>query len=252
MGVKTMSINMLLIFFFTAISIGGVFLEYTIISRYFYKPNPTAHFNISSQRTVYEGQIFPIELLLDGIEKPINAVQIDLSFDPEKLEVVEFVTKDSFIKIFIDKQIDNSVGFVRVSGGVPNPGYNKKIGLFGNLLVRAKKSGLVTVSILPSSAVLLNDGLGTNIMKQYGKYSYLILPKDDAIPADEEGFETALILGAQADQDKERLNFFEEDGTIYPVENSDKPEIAFVKNNKIISLLHALDGWIMRIITLSF
>jgi len=111
---------------------------------------------------------------------------------------------------------------------------------------------LVTVSILPSSAVLLNDGLGTNIMKQYGKYSYLILPKDDAIPADEEGFETALILGAQADQDKERLNFFEEDGTIYPVENSDKPEIAFVKNNKIISLLHALDGWIMRIITLSF
>ncbi|MBE2290765.1 MAG: hypothetical protein IAE95_14525 [Chitinophagaceae bacterium] len=252
MGVTTMIMNMVFIFVFTAVSIMVVAAEYFIITRFFYHPPQTAHFNIASQRTVYQGKLFPVELVLDGIERPINAVQLDLEFDPKQLEVVDFVTKDSFINIFVEKKIDNSLGFVRVSGGIPNPGYNKKIGLFGNLMVRAKTTGVVTVKILPSSAVLLNDGKGTNVMRNLGEFSYLVLPIDDKIDVGDPEVESAFILGAQAEAAKNQFYFYDENDTIYPVKNEPEDEVVIRTNHPVVEFLHGIDSFIIQLITFSF
>lgn len=252
MGLGTMILNMMFILAFTGISVLTVYGEYKLINAFFYVSPKTAEFNSSSQKTVYQGKLFPLELVVDGIERPINAVQLDLSFDPLKLEVVDFISKDSFINIFVEKQIDNSVGFVRISGGIPSPGYDKEVGLFGNLMIRPKEPGVTTIRILPSSAVLLNDGKGTNVMKGTGEYRYLVLPSEDTLETEDQTKETTFILGAQAQAREDQFIFYEDDGTMEPVQKLKQEELSERTNHWFVEILHAIDSAIIRFVTLSF
>ncbi len=252
MGLGTMLLNMVFILIFTGVSALTVYGEYKLINSYFYVAPQTAEFNSSSQKTVYQGKLFPLELVVDGIQRPINAVQLDLSFDPLKLEVVDFISKDSFINIFVEKQIDNTVGFVRVTGGIPSPGYDKEVGLFGNLMIRPKEPGVTVIKILPSSAVLLNDGKGTNIMKSTGEYRYLVLPAEDTMETEDQTKETTFILGAQTQAREDQFIFYEDDGTMEPVKESSQEELSQQTNHWLVEILHSIDSTIIRFITLSF
>src|SRR6185437_8354598 len=61
-----------------------------------------------------------------------------LGFNPAKVEVVGVSTQDSFAKIFIQKTIDNTSGYVRLTGGIPNPGWAGTNGLFETIYLKAK------------------------------------------------------------------------------------------------------------------
>lgn len=253
MGSTTMLLNMVFILFFTLSSMSLVYIEYRLISYHWYSPSQTVHINLPSQKTVYQGALFPVELVLDGIERPINAVQLDLSFDRTQLEAVDVITKDSFITLFVEKTIDNDHGFVRISGGVPNPGYDRPIGLVGHLMLRAKQPGAVRIRMLPSSAVLLNDGKGTNVMREYGEFRYLVLPATDKIEAQvDEGAERMFILGAQAEAAKNQFYFYPESDTIYPVETRSEEKVGRTSIHPAIELLRSIDAVILRLITFSF
>ncbi len=168
----------------------------------------TASFVIPPKGQYKLGEIFSMNIEVDNLKNSINAIQADLKFDPKKIEVVNISTKNSFANIFIQKESNNTKGYVRLTGGLPNPGWRGARGLFGTVYFKAKQSGLVTIAYLPTSLVLANDGHGTNLLKSRPSVSYLILP--DKLSLEEEKTQTKFIskenvLGASTQ--KNQLDF---------------------------------------------
>lgn len=172
------TLNGFVILVFSLVSIGIVFLEIQFLHILGYPPTPkTASFAIPSTGEYRLGEVFPMKLEITGIKTPINAVQADISFNPQKLEVIDITTTDSFATIFIQKEINNKIGYARLSGGIPSPGFSGADGVFGTVFLRGKVPGLARVKFLPTTLVLANDGKGTNVLKDYATVSYLILPE---------------------------------------------------------------------------
>ena len=132
-----------------------------------------------------------MKIEITGIKTPINTVQADIGFDPAKLEALDVITDTSFANIFIQKEINNDVGYARLSGGLPNPGFSANSGVFGTIIFKSKTPGAVKVEFLPTSMVLANDSTGTNVLKDYASISYLILP--ERVTSSEEESQKKLI-----------------------------------------------------------
>lgn len=192
--------NGLLLLLFSLVSIGCVYVETQILfSMGFPEPTKTASFVIPEKAHYRIGEIFTMKIALENIDNPINAIQADLGFDPEKIEVVDISTKDSFANIFIEKEINNTQGWARLIGGIPNPGWIDHRGTFGVVYFKAKNPGIVTITFLPSSAVLANDGRGSNILKQLPEVSYVIAPErisDEETQKQAKIFSNKEVLGA--------------------------------------------------------
>lgn len=196
---------------FSLISFGLVFAESKILFKLGFPPTPkTVSFVIPSKGQYRLEEIFPMKIEIAGVKTPINAVQADVSFDPQKLEVVEISTEDSFANIFIQKEFKNEVGYARLTGGLPNPGFFADHGFFGTIFFKGKVPGLTKVEFLPSSLVLANDGRGTNVIRQLASASYLILP--EKISAEEKKEQEVLIqplvLGEETEETQ--MKFYEE------------------------------------------
>ncbi len=171
-------LDTVLILIFTLFSFGLVFVESRILFKMGFPPTPkTVSFVIPSKGQYRLGEIFPLKIEVTGIKVPINAVQADLGFNPERLEIVNISTTDSFANIFIQKEINNEVGYARLTGGLPNPGFFSDRGLFGTVYFKGKSPGVTKIEFLPSSLVLANDGRGTNVLRELTSVSYLILPE---------------------------------------------------------------------------
>jgi len=124
------------------------------------------------------GSTFTVSLVLDTGNKFINAVEADLSFPPDKLQVVSPTTGRSFIQVWVAQPTyDNSTGRLKFQGAVPNPGINTSAGVISTITFRVRSTGTAQIKILDSSKVLLNNGLGTDVLEQRtsGTY-YLSLP----------------------------------------------------------------------------
>lgn len=203
---------MVLILAISLMCAGFVFIESRVLFKMGFPPTPkTVSFVIPPKGQYRLDEIFPMEIDIVGIKVPINAVQADISFDPRKLEVIDVLTEDSFANIFIQKEINNEVGYARLTGGLPNPGFFADHGIFGTILFRGKSPGVVKIDFLPSSMVLANDGKGTNVLKDLASVSYLILP--ERISKEEAELQKTIsmkpvVLGAS--NDGAQMKFYEE------------------------------------------
>ncbi len=202
-----------MIFVISLLSIAFVYGETLLVRKTGLISTPkTVNFVIPSKGQYRLGEIFPMKIEIAGIETPINAVQADLGFDSNKLEVTYISTKGSFAEIFIQKEINNEAGFARLTGGLPNPGFFSDRGLFGTVYFKAKQPGLVVIEFLPSSLVLANNSEGTNVLKKLDQVSYLILPEE--ISEEEKHLQrdftnmTSGVLGIE--HDATQLTFFED------------------------------------------
>lgn len=203
--------NGLIITSFSFISLGFVFVEKVALNELGFPPTQkTVTFEIPSEGEYKIGEIFSMEIKIKGIKVPINAVQADFQFDPHVVEVVDILTDVSFADVFIQKSINNEIGYARLTGGLPNPGYDEEEGAFGTVMFRGKSSGVVEVEFLPTSLVLANDGEGTNVLKELASASYLILP--DRLTEDELSLQEDLleenVLGQKTERTK--LEFYDE------------------------------------------
>ena len=131
--------------------------------------------------TYFVGSTFDISVYVNTGDQTVNAVQVDIQFPPDKIQVASPSTGKSFISVWISQPTySNTKGAISFIGGLPTPGINTSSGLVSTITFRAKAPGLVTLSFNSSAQVLLADGQGTNILSSTnkGKYNLIIPPPE--------------------------------------------------------------------------
>lgn len=168
-------IDSLIVLVITLISLGLVYFEARLLTSLNLPfTQKTVQFVIPDKNEYKLGEIFPVKIDIKGVKVPINIVRADLQFDPNLTEVIDIATDASFASIFIQKDINNDLGYARLTGGIPNPGFQDDAGTFGIVYMRGKRPGPIEVNFLPSSLVLANDGKGTNVLVDLPKATYFV------------------------------------------------------------------------------
>ncbi|MEK7503535.1 MAG: cohesin domain-containing protein [Patescibacteria group bacterium] len=123
--------------------------------------------------TFYVGGTFDISILLNTNSNNVNAVRVDVEFDPKKLQIANPTAGKSFISVWVAQpSYSNEQGRATFRGGSPSPGINTSAGLVSTITFRAIAPGETTISFLETSLVLLDDGKGTNILSSLGQGQY--------------------------------------------------------------------------------
>jgi hypothetical protein len=241
-----------LVLLFSIFSIGVVFGESKILQKFGFLPTPkTVAVVIPTTGQYHLGEVFPVKVEVVGAKYPIDTVQTDIGFDHKILRVVDVSTDGSFAKIFVQKKIDNEVGYTRLSGGLPDPGFLGDQGLFGIVFFQGISPGLAKVEVLPSSMVLVSDS-GTNVVKELASATYLVLPEKIS-PEEEEqqnqiDYNGKFVLGEKtaAEEEGTKIKFDEESevmGMQTKLENASREKTSFA--DVFVELLGVTDRIIL-------
>ncbi|MDE2019279.1 MAG: hypothetical protein KGJ13_02945 [Patescibacteria group bacterium] len=110
------------------------------------------------------GSTFTVSLYVNTGGQSVNAIQANLAFPPDKLQVVSPSSGQSVIQIWMNQPTySNLNGTLSFQGAVPNPGINTDAGLLSTVTFRVIATGVAAVSIVNSN-VYLNNGEGTNVL----------------------------------------------------------------------------------------
>ncbi|MFC1678141.1 hypothetical protein ACFLZ9_00210 [Patescibacteria group bacterium] len=103
-----------------------------------------------------------VQVMIDSQEQTINAVDINIEFEPDKLSVDSLQFENSFCSIIISEKINNQEGIINITCGTENEIASSTINV---ALITFKKlvPGWTALSCNDSS-VLASNGLGTNIL----------------------------------------------------------------------------------------
>jgi len=128
--------------------------------------------------TFFVGSTFDVSVFMNTGGENVNAVEVNIQFDPRKLQVASPTTGKSFIEVWVAQPTySNTKGTMRFIGGVPTPGIKITAGLVSTVTFRAISPGETSVVFLDSSKVLRNDPDGTNILTSLSKGAYnLVIP----------------------------------------------------------------------------
>jgi hypothetical protein len=124
------------------------------------------------------GSTFDVSVFLDTEGESVNTISLALSFPPETLQLVAPSAGNSIIGIWsAQPQFNNIEGRVEFQGGVPG-GTSVSKGLISTLTFRVRSVGSGLVRFLDSSRVLLNDGRGTDALRNTsnGFYQFVLPP----------------------------------------------------------------------------
>jgi hypothetical protein len=103
-----------------------------------------------------------IDLIVDPGGKPVNAVNIKLSFPFSKLTLVNINKEQSFCSFFINEKVSNEQGEYNLTCGTPGEIFTKTSVL--RLSFQKLEAGWAKIKIREDSSVLARDGLGTDIL----------------------------------------------------------------------------------------
>ena len=131
-----------------------------------------------SQGTFYKNENFSVAVMVNA-GQAINAIQGVLSFPTEYFEAVSVKSNsNSIIDLWVNKpSFSNagSYGNVQFEGVVLNPGFVGPSGRVMEVVFRVKKEGLAGLDF-SDSAILANDGLGTNVLTSNSRANFSLLP----------------------------------------------------------------------------
>lgn len=122
--------------------------------------------NLDVPETVQSNKPFNVNVEVDSRGNTINATGVNLTFDPDVVEILDMDTRASYCQFYPEKRFDNRLGTVSLACGSPHPGFNGKSTLI-KLQLRAKRTGVTTLYVSSTSQILLSDGKGTNILTTY-------------------------------------------------------------------------------------
>ena len=124
-----------------------------------------------------EGSTFQVPILVNTKNRSINGLEIRINFDSSKLSIINQTGGVSIIGVWVEPpKYDNTKGTASYVGVIPG-GIVTQSGLVGTITFKAKSTGVANVSIASNSKILLNDGLGTETIAEYGRASYTLLGK---------------------------------------------------------------------------
>lgn len=129
----------------------------------------------------FVGSTFDVSVFVNTGGENINAVEVNLKFDPIKIQVASPTAGKSFIEVWVSQPtFSNTKGTLSFIGGVPSPGINTSAGLVSTVTFRAISPGETQITFLDSSKVLKNDPQGVNILTSMnrGVYTLLIPPPE--------------------------------------------------------------------------
>ena len=131
-----------------------------------------------STGTFHLGSTFDVSIFVNTGGNDVNAMKINLKFDPKKIQVASPVGGKSIISVWVSQPSYSNVdGILTFQGGVPAPGFNTSSGLISTITFRAITPGSVAISVQDNSNVLLNDGKGTDILSSTGRGLYdIVMP----------------------------------------------------------------------------
>ncbi|MDP2864478.1 MAG: hypothetical protein Q8N73_02390 [bacterium] len=141
-----------------------------------------ARLNFVSQiQEIGINQQFQVDLMLDTEGEVINAIEGEIVFPKELLEIREIRDGDSIINLWIERPAINQTGRVIFSGIIPTgfegvlspyyEGYGP--GKIFSLIFISKKEGEGTIDF-ENGKVLLHDGLGTPANVKISNFQFLI------------------------------------------------------------------------------
>ncbi len=187
--------NRLVQTFLAVLLAGGLWLAWSDFAQ-------AANFSISPSSGTYTiGSTFDVSVLVDTKGQEINALQMQLSFPADKLQLVSPSAGSSIIEIYTTPpRFNNNTGTVEIIGGIPN-GINVSSGLVSKLTFRVKSVGQASLRFTGESQVLLNDGRGTNVLENtFGATYRLELPPQqgpivisDTHPSQDEWYQDANV-----------------------------------------------------------
>jgi len=126
------------------------------------KKNKMGSYRIEADKSVSAGSHYKVKVIVNTQNQAVNAVSLYLHFDPNKLELINLDTTQSFCQFYPENRFDNHLGKVSISCGSPNPGFTGESTL-AVIDFYTKTLGKTRLSIDSQSQILLNDGKGTNI-----------------------------------------------------------------------------------------
>lgn len=130
----------------------------------FFLSPPSASYTVGSTITT--------TLVVGTGGQAINAGQATVTYSTDTLEASGVSNGGSIFTLW-PVQSAISGGQISFAGGVPTPGYTGNGGLVISMTFKAKAAGTATVSV-SAGQLLLDDGLGTNILTGYGSATYTI------------------------------------------------------------------------------
>ncbi len=157
------------------VSFGGIFWLYGPRERVFgISTAGSGSYEIEIPERVSAADPFVIKVIVDTKGKNVNAVGLNLKFATNRLQILNMDTTGSFCEFYPENRYDNQNGLIKISCGLPSPGFNGK-GTLAEITFEALSVGIADIEILPDSLILLNDGKGTNILKEYAAEEILVV-----------------------------------------------------------------------------
>ena len=137
-----------------------------------------------SSGSFFIGSTFDVSIFANTGEENINAVEVNLKFDPAKLQIASPTAGKSFIEIWVAQPAYSNIqGTMNFIGGIPSPGINTSAGLISTVTFRVIAPGKTSVVFSDSCKVLRNDPSGTDILTSKGRgvYNLLVPPPEGPI-----------------------------------------------------------------------
>ncbi|MDP1688536.1 MAG: cohesin domain-containing protein [bacterium] len=128
----------------------------------------------SPSSNVLVGGTFDVSLILDTKDVPVNIIESELFFPPDKLQLAAPSFGESIIQMWPTPPLfSNEEGRVYLVGGKPSPGINTRKGLILTLTFRVVSAGQGEIRFGKKSSVLANDGAGTDVLRDKSSISFL-------------------------------------------------------------------------------
>lgn len=119
------------------------------------------------------GEEFTISLKV-STDFSINAVKTTLYFPQDKLSVIEVSKEGSIFSLWPEEPgFSNEFGEISFCGGIPHPGFTGIDGQVLSVKFKAKGRGIIKLD-WGESAILANDGKGTNIFTHAKEAKYTL------------------------------------------------------------------------------
>lgn len=136
----------------------------------------------------FRGDVFLVNLIIDTERERINAAQIELTFPPDKLEIVDISKGNSIFSFWPQEpNFSNEIGKISLVGGVPLgfEGEGKIISIVFKAIFKEQETAFAEVNFTKNTQVLLNDGLGTPAQLQTKKSIFTLFSKEKETPKNE-------------------------------------------------------------------